>query len=130
MLLDAEGYTNIVGLKGGYIDWNFVFKGTGGNPLFQKLERRCAQPPPNPPLDPRSLSFSLPPRVADVLSSSLLRRGQTVKYSTVYASDGDDLGVHSTDSTMFGKTDYVDFDPNSVDTETWLKWADEVKTNA
>jgi len=96
MLLDAEGYTNIVGLKGGYIDWNFVFKGTGGNPLFQKLERR----------------------------------GQTVKYSTVYASDGDDLGVHSTDSTMFGKTDYVDFDPNSVDTETWLKWADEVKTNA
>jgi len=59
-----------------------------------------------------------------------LRRGQTVKYSTVYASDGDDLGVHSTDSTMFGKTDYVDFDPNSVDTETWLKWADEVKTNA
>ena len=57
MLLDAEGYTNIVGLKGGYIDWNFVFKGTGGNPLFQKLERRCAQPP-NPLLDPRSLSFS------------------------------------------------------------------------
>ena len=69
MLLDAEGYTNIVGLKGGYIDWNFVFKGTGGNPLFQKLERRCAQHP-NPPLDPRSLSFSLPPRVADVLSFS------------------------------------------------------------
>ena len=31
---------------------------------------------------------------------------------------------------MFGKTDYVDFDPNSVDTETWLNWADEVKTNA
>ena len=74
MLLDAEGYTNIVGLKGGYIDWNFVFKGTGGNPLFQKLERRCAQPP-NPPLDPRSLSFSLPPRVADVLSSSLPSQG-------------------------------------------------------
>merc|ERR1712147_575070 len=96
MLLDAEGYTNIVGLKGGYIDWNFVFKGTGGNPLFQKLERR----------------------------------GQTVKYSTVFSSDGDDLGVHSTDSTMFGKTDYVAFDPTSMDTETWLKWADEVKTSA
>ena len=30
---------------------------------------------------------------------------------------------------MFGKTDYVDFDPNSVD-RAWLKWADEVKTNA
>ena len=56
MLLDAEGYTNIVGLKGGYIDWNFVFKGTGGNPLFQKLERRCAQPP-QPPTRPQIFVF-------------------------------------------------------------------------
>ena len=32
MLLDAEGYTNIVGLKGGFIGWNEVFT--------TKLERR------------------------------------------------------------------------------------------
>lgn len=32
MLLDAEGYTNIVGLKGGFIAWNAVFT--------TKLERR------------------------------------------------------------------------------------------
>ena len=32
MLLDAEGYTNIVGLKGGFIGWNVVFT--------TKLERR------------------------------------------------------------------------------------------
>merc|ERR1712031_110618 len=80
MLLDAEGYTNIVGLKGGFIGWNQVF------------------------------------------TTKLERRGTNVRYETVYTADGDGMGIHST-GAGFSSVGSVDF-------ETWIKWADEVKASA
>jgi len=92
MLLDAEGYTNIVGLKGGFIEWNFFFK---PYPKQNRIERR----------------------------------GQTVKYSTVYTADGDALGVHTT-GAGFTPVDKVDMHIDSVDMQTWIKWEDAVKASA
>ena len=52
-----------------------------------------------------------------------------MKYTTVYQADGDAMGLHST-GAGFGKTDYVDFNLNSVDNTDWIDWEEAVKQNA
>jgi rhodanese-related sulfurtransferase len=64
-----------------------------------------------------------------MFTPKLDRRGTDVKYTTVYQSDGDALGVHTT-GAGFGKTDYVDFNLNSVDNTDWIDWEETVKANA
>ena len=57
------------------------------------------------------------------------QRGTNVRYETVYTADGDGMGIHST-GAGFSSVDKVDFHIGSVDFETWVKWADEVKASA
>lgn len=64
-----------------------------------------------------------------VFTPKLDRRGTDVKYTTVYQADGDAMGLHST-GAGFGKTDYVDFNLNSIDNTDWIDWEEAVKQNA